>query len=48
MTSEPTPGAFYRAWRLMAVDGSTLDVPDTSENVEFFAGQGAGQGQDAR
>ena len=27
---EGQPGCFYRGLRLMAVDGSTLDVPDTS------------------
>lgn len=31
-----TPGAFYRGWRLVAVDGSTLDVPDEAVNVARF------------
>lgn len=31
-----TPGAWYRGWRVMAVDGVVLDVPDTPENLERF------------
>lgn len=31
-----TKGAWLRSRRLMAVDGSTLDVPDTDDNVEEF------------
>lgn len=31
-----TPGAWYRGWRVMAIDGVVLDVPDTPENVERF------------
>jgi hypothetical protein len=31
-----TKGAWLRSWRLMAIDGSTLDIPDTVENVEEF------------
>lgn len=33
---EPTPGAWYRRWRVMAIDGVVLDVPDTPENVDRF------------
>jgi hypothetical protein len=36
MATETTPGAFYRSWRLMAIDGTNLDVPDTAENDEEF------------
>ena len=32
-----TAGAFYRDWRLVAVDGSTLDAPDESPNAARFA-----------
>jgi hypothetical protein len=28
--------AWYRSWRVMAVDGVLLDMPDTPENVEKF------------
>jgi len=31
-----TRGAFYRDWRLTAVDGTTFDLPDTKANVEAF------------
>jgi hypothetical protein len=31
-----TRGAFLRTWRLMAIDGFTLDVPDTAANAAAF------------
>ncbi len=31
-----TPGALYRKWRLVAIDGTTLDVSDTPANLEHF------------
>lgn len=31
-----TEGAFYRGWRLTAIDGTTFDLPDTKANVEAF------------
>ncbi|MFE7779446.1 IS4 family transposase [Streptomyces sp. NPDC057445] len=31
-----TQGAFYRDWRLAAIDGTTFDLPDTKANVEAF------------
>ena len=31
-----TPGVFYNGLRVVTVDGFTLDVPDTTENAEFF------------
>jgi len=31
-----TPGAWYRGWRVMSLDGTTLDVGDTAENVAAF------------
>ncbi len=33
MATETTAGAFYRGWRLVAVDGTTFDVPDSVANV---------------
>jgi len=42
---EATKGAFYRGWRLVAVDGTTLDVPDTPSNVEAFGRPGSGRGE---
>lgn len=31
-----TRGVFHRGWRLMAVDGTTFDMPDTPENDRIF------------
>jgi hypothetical protein len=31
-----TRGAFYRDWRLTAIDGTTFDLPDTKANVQAF------------
>ena len=41
------PGAWYRSWRLMAVDGSTMDVADEAGNAEFFGYPAASRGQSA-
>lgn len=41
MAEEQTPGAFYRQRRLVALDGSTLDVPDTAANRKHFGKPGA-------
>src|SRR5208337_86350 len=38
-----SPGAFYRGFRLMAVDGFVLDLPDTSENERVFGRPGSGR-----
>jgi hypothetical protein len=39
-----TAGAFYRDWRLMSVDGTCLDVADTTANEEAFGRPGSGRG----
>jgi transposase IS4-like protein/DDE family transposase len=31
-----TPGAWLRSWRLMAIDGVQIDVPDTAANLQAF------------
>jgi hypothetical protein len=36
-----TKGAWYRQWRLVSLDGSTLDVADTVENDKAFGRPGA-------
>lgn len=41
------PGAFLCGLRLMAVDGSTLDVPDTPENARAFGRPTTGRGEKA-
>lgn len=35
-----TPGAFYRSWRLMGIDGTTLAMPDTPANDRAFGRAG--------
>src|SRR2546429_4147539 len=42
-----TKGAWYRAWRLISVDGSTLDVADEDGNNEAFGRPGASRGESA-
>lgn len=40
-----TKGAWYRGWRLMSVDGTTLDVADTPANDAAFGRPGSGRGE---
>ena len=42
-----TKGAWYRQWRLVSLDGSTLDVADTTENEKAFGRPGASRGASA-
>jgi Insertion element 4 transposase N-terminal/Transposase DDE domain len=42
-----TKGAWYRAWRLITLDGSTLDVADTAENEKEFGRPGVSRGSSA-
>ena len=42
-----TKGAWYRQWRLMTLDGTTLDVADTVANVAAFGRPGASRGTSA-
>lgn len=44
---EPTQGAWYRKWRLVSLDGSTLDVADTAENDRTFGRAESGRGTSA-
>jgi Insertion element 4 transposase N-terminal/Transposase DDE domain len=37
-----TPGAFYRGLRLMGIDGTVLDVPDSEANAAAFGRPSAG------
>jgi len=45
--SRRTRGAWYRDWRLVSMDGSTLDVADTESNRNAFGKPGASRGQAA-
>ena len=47
MAESGTRGAWYRQWRLVSLDGSTLDVADTVENDEAFGRPGASRGSSA-
>jgi hypothetical protein len=42
-----TKGAWYRDWRLVSIDGSTLDVADEKGNNEAFGRPGASRGESA-
>jgi hypothetical protein len=42
-----TQGVHYRGWRVVSVDGSTLDVADTPENETAFGRPGASRGHSA-
>jgi hypothetical protein len=44
VATEAGSGSFYRAWRLVAVDGTTFDLPDTAANAGFFGRPGSPRG----
>ena len=46
LATPDTPGAFYRQWRLVAIDSTVLDVPDSAANAEFGRSTG-GRGDGA-
>jgi len=41
------PGCWFRGLRVMAIDGSCMDVADESSNAEFFGYPGTGTGHSA-
>lgn len=47
MATEQTPGAFLFGFRLMAIDGTIEDVPDTPANAAFFGRHHGGRGDGA-
>lgn len=47
MATERTQGAWYHGWRLVSLDGSTLDVADTAENEAAFGRPAASRGSSA-
>ena len=53
IATERTRGAWYRSpaqdlsWRLVSLDGSTLDMPDEARNREVFGRPGASRGRSA-
>lgn len=36
LATESTRGAWYGRWRLVAIDGTVFDVPDSEENAAYF------------
>lgn len=42
-----TPGAWYRGWRVMSLDGTTLDVGDTAANAAAFGRPASARGANA-
>jgi Insertion element 4 transposase N-terminal/Transposase DDE domain len=47
IAQQRTKGAWYRQWRLVSLDGSTLDVADTVENDKAFGRPGSKRGSSA-
>ncbi|MBN9117735.1 MAG: IS4 family transposase [Planctomycetes bacterium] len=47
MPTHQTIGGSYRGWRLMAVDGTTLDLPDTEPNARTFGRPGTDRAEGA-
>ncbi len=45
LATPDTQGAWYRGWRLVAVDGATLDVADTPANEAAFGRAKSGRGE---
>ena len=42
-----TKGAWYKQWRLVSLDGSTLDVADEESNAKAFGRPGSSRGESA-
>jgi transposase IS4-like protein/DDE family transposase len=42
-----TRGAWYRAWRVVSIDGFILDVAESEENVKAFGRPGSSRGKSA-
>lgn len=47
IATRDTRGAWYGQWRLVSLDGSTLDVADSAANEEVFGRPGASRGTSA-
>ena len=47
LATPQTPGAFYKGLRLMGIDGTVLDVPDTPANDAHFGRSSGGRGDSA-
>jgi len=47
IATKTSKGAWYRCWRLVSLDGSTLDVADEKENARAFGRPSASRGASA-
>ncbi len=47
VATDGTPGAWYRGWRVMSLDGTTLDVADTAANARAFGRPRSSRGVNA-
>ena len=47
MSTKETKGAWYRTWRMVSLDGSTMDIADTRENEGVYGRPGASRGKSA-
>jgi hypothetical protein len=47
IATEQTSGAWYRKWRTVALDGTTLEVPDSDQNEQAFGRPHSERGQSA-
>jgi len=47
VAEKATRGAWYRKWRIVSLDGTTIDVADTEENEAAFGRPGASRGSSA-
>lgn len=47
VATDGTPGAWFRGWRVMSLDGTTLDVADTAANAAAFGRPASARGVNA-
>lgn len=47
LATPKTKGAWYRKWRVVSLDGSTMDIADTQENCETYGRPPASRGTSA-
>jgi hypothetical protein len=47
IAAESTKGAWYGGWRLVSLDGSTMDIADEKENEEVYGRPAASRGDSA-
>lgn len=44
-SSQGSPGSWWRGLRLVAIDGTVFDLPDTASNQTYFGRPGSGRGE---